>query len=110
MRSIDAAVERTVLYAEEIGRTTENVVHNINFPYPMTSQTEKEITRLSNIMHGKGALYPLHGSLYEKEGDEYVFAIEQDLDTSMIPLPGTDIDALMRGKISHTVIDLRRLC
>jgi 5'-nucleotidase len=108
MESIDIAVKRTVAYAEAIGKTTENIVHNINFPYPLSMDTAEEMTALSDIMHGVDAQYPVYCSLYEKRGDEYHFAIEQDL--SIPPPPGTDVDALIRGKISYSIIDLRRLC
>ncbi|MDR0740885.1 MAG: 5'/3'-nucleotidase SurE [Puniceicoccales bacterium] len=108
MKSIDAAVEKTVQYAETIAKTSDNVVHNINFPYPTTAETTEEMTTLSNIMHGKDANYPVYCALYEKRGDEYHFAIEQDL--SIPPPPGFDIYVLLQGKISHSIIDLRRLC
>jgi broad specificity polyphosphatase/5'/3'-nucleotidase SurE len=91
-----------------IAKTSDNVVHNINFPYPTTAETTKEMTTLSNIMHGKDANYPVYCALYEKRGDEYYFAIEQDL--SISPPPGSDIYVLLQGKISHSIIDLRRLC
>jgi broad specificity polyphosphatase/5'/3'-nucleotidase SurE len=108
MESIDGAVERAVHYAEGVAKTSDNVVHNINFPYPMDADREEEMTAFCNIMHGKGANYPAYCSLYEKEGGEYYFSIRQDL--SLAPPAGTDIDALLRGKISHSIIDLRRLC
>ncbi|MDR0418240.1 MAG: 5'/3'-nucleotidase SurE [Puniceicoccales bacterium] len=108
MKSIDEAIKKTVQYAEYIAKTSDNVVHNINFPYPTTSETSEEITMLSNIMHGKNADYPVYCALYEKRGDQYYFAIEQDV--SIPPPPGSDIYALLQGKISHSIIDLRRLC
>jgi 5'-nucleotidase len=108
MKSIDMAVEKTVQYAEIIAKTSDNVVHNINFPYPMTVETSEKMTALSNIMNGKNANYPVYCSLYEKQGETYRFAIKQDL--SISPPPGCDIHALLQGKISHSVIDLRRLC
>ncbi|MDR1907178.1 MAG: 5'/3'-nucleotidase SurE [Puniceicoccales bacterium] len=108
MKSIDVAVKRTVQYVEMVAKTSESVVHNINFPYPMTGETAEEMTMLSNIMHGKDANYPVYCALYEKQGETYHFAIEQDL--SIPPPPGSDIHALLRGKISHSIIDLRRLC
>ena len=108
MKSIDVAVQKTIHYAETIAQSSDNVVHNINFPYPLTAETTEEQTRLSNIMHGKGAKFPVYCSLYEKKGDEYHFTIKQDL--SIPPEPGTDIDALLRGKISHSIVDLRKLC
>ncbi|MDR2806625.1 MAG: 5'/3'-nucleotidase SurE [Puniceicoccales bacterium] len=104
MKSIDVAVQKTIGYAETVAQTSENVVHNINFPYPVTPETTEEITRLSSIIHGKG----VSCSLYEKEGDKYYFAIQSDL--SLAPVPGSDIDALLRGKISYSTIDLKRLC
>jgi 5'-nucleotidase len=108
MKSIDVAVEKTVRYAESIAKTSENVVHNINFPYPVTAETTEEITTLSNIMQGKSAEYPVYCSLYDRRGDEYSFAIKQNL--SILPPRGSDIDALIRGKVSHSILDLRRLC
>jgi 5'-nucleotidase len=108
MKSIDAAVEKTVQYAAIIAETSDSVVHNINFPYPTTAEISEEMTTLSNIMHGKDANYPVYCALYEKRDNQYHFAIEQDL--SIPPPPGSDIHALLRGKISHSIIDLRRLC
>jgi 5'-nucleotidase len=108
MKSIDEAVGKTMQYAEIIAKTSDNMVHNINFPYPTTAETPEEITTLSNIMHGKDANYPVYCALYEKQGETYRFAIEQDL--SIPPPPGSDIHALLQGKISHSIIDLRRLC
>ncbi|MDR1435433.1 MAG: 5'/3'-nucleotidase SurE [Puniceicoccales bacterium] len=108
MKSVAVAVEKAVQYAEIIAKTSENVVHNINFPYPLGTETQEEMTVLSNIMRGKDASYPIYGSLYEKKGDEYCFNIRPNLSTP--PPRGTDIDALLRGKISHSVIDLKRLC
>jgi 5'-nucleotidase len=108
MKSIAIAVEKTVQYVEKVAKTSENVVHNINFPYPLGVETGKEMTVLSNIMQGKDASYPIYGSLYEKKGDEYRFNIRPILSTP--PPGGTDIDALLRGKISHSVVDLKRLC
>ena len=108
MKSIDAAVEKTIQYAEKIARTSNAVVHNINFPYPVTAETQEEMTTLSNIMHGPEAIFPAYCSLYEKQDDNYSFAINQDF--SLKPPPGTDLDALLRGKISHSIIDLRKLC
>ncbi|MDR1303305.1 MAG: 5'/3'-nucleotidase SurE [Puniceicoccales bacterium] len=108
MESIDRAAERTARYAEEVVKTSDNVVHNINFPYPMGADTAEEVTVLSNVMRGEGAEYPVYCSLYERQNGEYHFSIKQDL--SVMPPPGTDVDALLRGKISRSIIDLRRLC
>jgi 5'-nucleotidase len=108
MESVAVAVEKTVQYAEEVAKTADNVVHNINFPYPVGADTGEEVTVLSNVMHGEMAKYPVYCSLYEKRNGEYHFAIKQDL--SVMPPPGTDVDALLRGKISRSIIDLRRLC
>jgi 5'-nucleotidase len=108
MASIDVAVEKTVRYAEEVVKTADNVVHNINFPYPVGVDTAEEVTQLSDVMRGEGAEYPVYCSLYERRNGEYHFSIRQDL--SVPPPPGTDIDALLRGKISRSIIDLRRLC
>jgi 5'-nucleotidase len=108
MESIAVAAERTVRYAEEVVKTADNVVHNINFPYPVGVDTAEEVTALSNVMHGEGAEYPVYCSLYEKRDGEYHFSVRQDL--SEKPPSGTDVDALLRGKISRSIIDLRRLC
>jgi 5'-nucleotidase len=108
MRSIDIAVEKTIQYAEKIAKTSDSVVHNINFPYPLAVETQEEMAILSDIMHGSRAVFPVYCSLYEKREDGYHFAIKQDF--SIKPPAGTDLDVLVRGKISHSIIDLRRLC
>jgi hypothetical protein len=46
-------------------------------------------------------------SIYEKKDDEYHFTIKQEL--PMPPPTGTDINAFVHGKISHSIIDLRQL-
>ncbi|MDR3317578.1 MAG: 5'/3'-nucleotidase SurE [Puniceicoccales bacterium] len=108
MNSINVAIEKIVQYATVIAQDSDNIVHNINFPYPLNENTQEEITALSNIMRGKNAPYPAYDALYEKKDDEYHFAIKQEL--PMPPPPGTDINALVHGKISHSIIDLRQLC
>lgn len=108
MKCIDVAVQRTVQYAEMLAQTSDPVVHNVNYPYPVTLETPEESTRLCNIMHGKGEEFPAYGGFYQEVDGVYRFKMPPTLQQE--PVPGTDIDALTRGKISHSIIDLRRLC
>lgn len=110
MLSISHAVQHTINFAQKIvqERNNVNTVHNVNFPYPVTIDTPIENTRLSNIMHGKNAPFPAYCPFYERSSEGYLFSIRQDM--SLKPEPGTDIDCLTRGKISHTIIDLRQWC
>ncbi|MDE6576102.1 MAG: 5'/3'-nucleotidase SurE [Opitutales bacterium] len=108
MKSIVIAAERTLVFAEEAVKSKECVVHNINFPYPLTEQTEVEHTRLSDIMRGSAC--PIYGPLYQQPDDQGVCRFQMPSHPEIPFEPGTDMAALLKGKISHSVLDLRRLC
>jgi hypothetical protein len=108
MKNIDEAIGKTMQHVEIIAKTSDNMIRNMNFPFPMTAETPEDITTLRNITHGKDVHHPVYCALHSKQGETYRFAIEKDL--FIPPPPGSDIHALLQRKISHSIIDLRRLC
>lgn len=106
MKSIDSAIVHSIKFAEKVAESQDNVVHNINFPFPTSENSTVEKTRIANIM--KGSPFPAQCSMYSRLEDRYVVHFDQD--SSLIPEPGTDIDCLFRGNISYSILDIRRLC
>jgi hypothetical protein len=55
-----------------------------------------------------GSNFPAYASLFSQKNGEYVYDIKQDM--SLNPEKGTDIQALIDGNISYSILDLKRLC
>jgi len=72
----------------------QGAVHNVNFPIGVTKSS---VVRRTVPVNMKMA------GLFERQGDQFVFRYRQGI----IPddCPGTDVAALEKGEISHSLID-----
>lgn len=106
LKSIDCAVEHIVELSAKIAKTKDNVVHNVNFPFPTTLDTKIQNTTISNVMIGSD--FPAYSSLFSYKNGEYIYDIQQDM--SLNPKQGSDVQALIDGNISYSILDMKKLC
>jgi len=104
-RSVDGELKKSLLISaqrstemalELVGQKVEEpIVHNVNFPIPVTAETPIVKTEPGNLYVG---------SLFEKRDDDtFVFAYPDEISRSCGE--NTDLVCLGRGQISYTVLN-----
>jgi len=95
-----SAQRSTDMALELVGRKVEDpIVHNVNFPMPVTAETPIVKTVPGNLFLG---------SLFEKrEDDTFVFTYPEE--TSLSCAENTDHACLGRGQISYSVLNFSNI-
>jgi len=101
--AINVAADHGAAFAQSLaGQVNDGlIVHNINYPTRVETDTETVRTQPARIRLG---------SLFEKAEDEhYRFRFTEGERIPATDGPPTDFETLLEGKISHTLLDFSKL-